>query len=147
MAPIVTTIEIARSPREVFAFVADPTLFAEWQDDVVSVRMEDGASPGVGARFATTRRMGGAERTTVQEITSFEEPTTWRARGVDGPIRPDAAITVEPVNGGAGSRITFSLDFQGTGPGVALVPLVRRQARKSAPVSYEHLRRLLEGGA
>lgn len=32
------------------------------------------------------------------------------------------------------------------GPGVALVPLVRRQAEKGAPVSYRDLKQLLESG-
>jgi uncharacterized protein YndB with AHSA1/START domain len=37
--PIESTIEIEASPSDVFAYATDPTRFAEWQDDVVSVRM------------------------------------------------------------------------------------------------------------
>ncbi len=39
MAPLVSTIEIARPPDEVFAFATDPLRFAEWQRDVVRTRM------------------------------------------------------------------------------------------------------------
>lgn len=54
MAPLVSTIDIARPPEAVFAFVTHPLHFHEWQHDVVSVRMlED-------SRFTTTRRIGGA---------------------------------------------------------------------------------------
>ena len=63
MAPIESSIEIARPPDEVFAYLADPTRFAEWQRDVVRVDLEDGGPPGLGARFTTTRRIGGVERT------------------------------------------------------------------------------------
>ena len=42
MAPIVSTIEVTRPPEEVFAFVTDPTRLREWQDGVVSARMEGG---------------------------------------------------------------------------------------------------------
>jgi len=35
MAPIESSIEIARPPEEVFAYLVDPTRFAEWQRDVV----------------------------------------------------------------------------------------------------------------
>jgi uncharacterized protein YndB with AHSA1/START domain len=31
MAPLVSTIEIARPQDEVFAYVTDPTTFVEWQ--------------------------------------------------------------------------------------------------------------------
>ncbi len=138
MAPIVSTIEIARPPDEVFAFITDPTAFARWQRDVVGVRMLDDG------RFATTRRVGGTERTMTQAVTRNDPPRSWSVRGVDGPIRPHADVTIEPVDGGSASRVTFSLDFEGHGIGVPLVSLVRRQAAKGAPVSYRDLKRLLE---
>jgi uncharacterized protein YndB with AHSA1/START domain len=144
MAPLVSSIDIARPPDEVFAYVTDPVHFPEWQADVVSVRWETDQPPAVGARFITTRRIGGAERTMTQEITRNDPPTSWAARGIDGPIRAYATISIEPVSGGAGSRVTFTLDFEGHGLGVPLLPLVRRQARKGAPGSYENLKKLLE---
>jgi hypothetical protein len=64
---------------------------------------------------------------------------------VEGPIRPAARITIEPLDGGARSRVTFELDFEGHGAGVPLIPLIRRQARKGAPVSYQNLKSILEG--
>jgi uncharacterized protein YndB with AHSA1/START domain len=138
MAPLVSTIEIARPPREVFAVATDPLRFAEWQPDVVRVQLPEPA------RIATTRRMTGGERTIVQQITRNDPPHGWAARGVEGPIRPHATITVEPLSGGAGSRVTFTLDFEGHGLGAPLVPVVRRQAEKAAPVSYANLKKLLE---
>jgi uncharacterized protein YndB with AHSA1/START domain len=140
MAPFVATIEVARPPREVFEYATDPTHFAEWQRDVVRVQMLGGG------RFATTRRISGVERTMAQEITRNDPPHGWAARGIDGPVRPHASITIDPLDGGARSRVTFSLDFEGHGLGVPLIPLVRRQARNGAPVSYQNLKRLLEAG-
>jgi uncharacterized protein YndB with AHSA1/START domain len=138
MAPLVSTIEIARPPEEVFAYATDPLLFAEWQHDVVSVRML------VDAQFTTTRRISGAERTMTQQITRNDPPRSWAAQGIDGPIRPHATITVEPIDDGTRSRVTFALDFEGHGLGVPLLPLVRRQARNGAPTSYRNLKKLLE---
>ncbi len=37
MPPIVSHIEIARPPDEVFSYVTDPSRFTEWQADVVRV--------------------------------------------------------------------------------------------------------------
>ena len=138
MAPLVSTIEIACTPEEVFAVATDPRRFAEWQHDVVNVRMLREA------RFATTRRISGAERTMIQQITRNDPPHGWAARGIDGPIRTNATITVKPVNGGARSRVTFTLEFEGHGIGIPLLPLVRRQAEKGAPNSYRNLKNLLE---
>ncbi|GIH05666.1 hypothetical protein Rhe02_37330 [Rhizocola hellebori] len=137
MAPMVSVIEIARPPGEVFSYVTDPARFPQWQRDVVSVSRS-------GSRFVTTRRIGGVERVIVQQIDRSDPPHSWAASGVEGPIRPHAAIAVEPLDGGARSRVTFTLDFEAHGIGVALLPLVRRQTRRSAPKSYQNLKRLLE---
>jgi uncharacterized protein YndB with AHSA1/START domain len=147
MAPIVSSIEIARPPAEVFAYATDPARFAEWQDDVVGVRVEGGGPPGVGARFTTIRRVGGAERTMTQEVVEHAVPRRWAAAGVDGPVRPSASVTVEALGDGSRSRVTFALDFEGHGAGRPLLPLVRRQARRQAPRSYRKLKERLERGA
>jgi uncharacterized protein YndB with AHSA1/START domain len=146
MPPIVSSVEIARPPDEVFTYVTDPSRFPEWQHDVVSVRIEGGGRPGVGSRFTTTRRIGGVERTMTQEITEVSPPRSWVVHGVDGPIRPNANVTVEPLDGGARSRVTFALDFEGHGIGRPLLPAVRRQAQKGAPTSYRNLKERLERG-
>jgi hypothetical protein len=66
------------------------------------------------------------ERTMSQEITKISPSSSWAARGVDGPIRPAANITIDPLDDGARSRVTFALDFEGHGIGKPLVPAVRR---------------------
>ena len=144
MTALTSTIEIARPPEEVFAFVSDPTHFPQWQGDVARVEVEDGFRPAVGARFTTVRRVGAVERTMIQEVTDLRHPRHWAVAGVDGPLRPSASVTVEPLEGGR-SRVTFTLDFTGHGAGVALAPMVRRIAAKGAPQSYANLKRLLEG--
>ena len=146
MPPMMHTIKIDRPPDEVFSYVTDPTRFAEWQYDVVSVRLEGGRPPGVGSRFTTTRRIGRAERTMTQEITEITAPRSWSVHGVDGPIRPSANITVEPLNDSTRSRVTFALDFKGHGVGVPLAPVIRRIAAKGAPTSYKNLKKRLENG-
>ena len=68
-----------------------------------------------------------------------------RIHGIDGPIRAIVNVTVEPVNGGARSRVTIELDFEGHGIGKMLVPLVvRRQARNEMPANCDKLKQRLE---
>jgi uncharacterized protein YndB with AHSA1/START domain len=147
VAPILSNIEIARPPDEVFSYVTDPSRFAEWQEDVVGGSLEGGGPPGVGSRFTTTRRIGRATRTTTSEITELNPPRRWAVRGVDGPVRAVVKVAVEPLDGSARSRVTIELDFEGHGIGNLLVPLVvRRQARKSAPTNRRNLKERLESG-
>ena len=54
---------------------------------------------------------------------------------------------MEPLDGGARSLVTFTLDFEGHGVGRPLLPAVRRQTRRAAPVSYRNLKQRLEPGA
>jgi uncharacterized protein YndB with AHSA1/START domain len=145
MPPIVSHIEIARPPEEVYAYVTDPSRFPEWQHDVVGVRIQGGHPLSVGSRFTTTRRIGPVEQTLTQEVTELGPPRRWAARSVDGPLRASADVTVEPFEGGTRSRVTIALDFQGQGIG-KLLPLevIRRMATKTAPKSYQNLKQRLE---
>jgi hypothetical protein len=62
-------------------------------------------------------------------------------------MRPSADVTVQPLAGGTGSRVTIALDFEGHGIG-KLLPLdvIRRMAAKGAPRSYQNLKDRLESG-
>jgi len=100
----------------------------------------------VGSRFTTTRRVARVEFSYTQEITALDPPRSWAARGVDGPLRPSASITVEPLEEGVWSRVTFTLDFQGKGIGKLVPEVVRQLALKGAPKSYQHLKERLERG-
>lgn len=144
MPALVTSIDIDRPPEAVYPYVTDPGRFPEWQPDVLRVQVDGDRPLGIGARFTTIRRLGGVQRAMVQEVTAAEPGRRWAVRGVGGAIRPSAGITVEPLDRGTRSRVTFTLDFEGHGIGVPLAPAVRRMAARGAPASYQRLKRLLE---
>jgi len=145
MAPITTSVDVDRPATDVFAYVTDPTRFAEWQQHVVGGRMEGKGPHGVGARCLTTRRIGFAERPSTSEITHADPPRTWGVHGIDGPIRAIVAVTVDPLDEGRRSRTTITVDFEGHGIGTLLVPLaVRRQAKNEMPTNLQRLKERLE---
>jgi uncharacterized protein YndB with AHSA1/START domain len=147
MAPIVSSVEIARRPEDVFSYMTDTSRLAEWQESLVSARAEGGGPPAVGSKMTTVRRVGRGERTMTMEMTEISPPRSFAARGIDGPIRAIVKGTVEPLDG-ARSRATIELDFEGHGIGKLLVPLVvRRQAKGELPRNAQHLKERLEGEA
>ncbi len=148
MKPVTSRIEIARPPEDVFAFATDPASFPRWQDDVLTAHLEGEGPAAVGSSFVTVRRMGPSARPMRQQITVNEPPRRWAARGLDGPVRADAELVVEPLGGGTGSRVTVTMTFRARGAGRLLVDLVVRPlAARRAPESYRHLKELLERGA
>ena len=148
MAAIVESIEISRRPEDVFSYVTDPSRLGEWQESLVSARMEGGGPPAAGSRMTQTRRFGRSERTMTMEVTEYNPPRRWAFRGIDGPVRAIGQGTVEPLEGGARSRVTIELDFEGHGIGKLLVPIVvRRQAQRELPRNQQKLKERLESGA
>jgi Polyketide cyclase / dehydrase and lipid transport len=109
MPPIVSGLEMARPPNEVYPHASDPSGFPEWQDDVLRRRVQGGRPAGVGTKSTTIRRIGRVEQTTTQGTSPPKR--SWAARGVHGPFRPSAGMTVEPLGDGTRSRVTIAADM------------------------------------
>ncbi|MGH3366867.1 MAG: SRPBCC family protein [Nocardioidaceae bacterium] len=144
MAELVHHIDIDRPPADVFAVATNPQRFPEWQKDVAQAQYETGDPAGIGAVFSTSRRIGGMDVTQRQQVTENAPPHRWTAHGITGPIRAHATVAVEPLDEGARSHVTFTLDFDGPGLGRLMIPQVRRMAAKAAPSSHQNLKDLLE---
>ena len=79
------------------------------------------------------------------EIAELNPPTSWAIRGVDGPVCGNVDGRIEPLDGGARSRVTIELDLQGHRIGKLLVPLfVRRKAQEEMPKNMQALKERLE---
>jgi hypothetical protein len=146
MSTLTTTIDVSRSPKEVFDYVTDPAKFGEWQANVMGGHSVGDGPPQAGTRCVTSRKIGFATRDVTSEITHIESPRRWGVRGIDGPIRAVVDVTVDPIDDGKASRLTIDIDFQGQGIGKVLVPLaIRPQAKKEMPANVERLKRRVEG--
>jgi len=142
---IVTSVDVDRRPEDVFAYVTDPSRFDEWQESAVRGHIEGGGAQTVGSKCITTRRVGSREQTSTAEVTRLSPPNSWSVRGIDGPVRANVDVTIEPLDQGDRSHVTIRLEFIGRGIGRLIVPLfVRPQAAKEAPRSCQKLKQRLE---
>jgi carbon monoxide dehydrogenase subunit G len=147
VAEVEHSIEISRPPEDVFAALNDVASFREWQPDLVNARIEGDGPVGVGTKVKSTRKLGKRELETTTEVTEFDPPRSYGFRGVGGPIRPIGRGTVEPVGDGTRSRVTFGLDFKGSGPAKLILPLLRRRAQQQLAANHQRLKERLESGS
>jgi uncharacterized protein YndB with AHSA1/START domain len=145
MTSISTSVEIARRPEDVFAYLSDVSRHPEWQDGLVSATVATGGPVGVGSRIVHRRKLGFGTIATTSEVTAFEPPQLVAFRGLDGPIRAEGTQRVEPV--GEGSRVSFEMEVRGHGLGTLMLPLARRQAMRQVTGSHQELKRILESSS
>ena len=146
MTPIRESVEIARRPEDVFAYLDDYSRHTEWQANLVSARIDTEGPIKVGTRVTEVRRMGKREQPVSIEITEHDPPRSFAFRGTEGPIRPVGTGTIEPIGDGSSSRFTLELDLVGHGFGKIIAPMARKQAAAQIPVNQQKLKELLESG-
>jgi carbon monoxide dehydrogenase subunit G len=146
MNEVVSSIDISRTPEDVFAYATDFAQFGHWQDSVASVTLERSSPVRIGSEAIVTRRVGPRRVRATEQITKLTPPSNWEVRGVGGvPVTAIATGKIEPLDGGNRSRVTISLGFEGHGIGKLLIPLViRRQARRQLPQNTARLKHVLE---
>ncbi|WP_330348284.1 SRPBCC family protein [Streptomyces sp. NBC_00582] len=139
------SIDVDRSPDDVWAYLIDPSHLPEWQASAVSAELLDPGPPHVGSRLRVTRHVGRREMPMTMEYTEYDPPHAWGLQGVDGPVRGHVHGEITPLEGGHRSRVTMELDFEGRGIGKVLLPLVvRPQVRKELPLNERLLKSRLE---
>ncbi|MEO8437074.1 MAG: SRPBCC family protein, partial [Chloroflexota bacterium] len=95
-AVIENSVEIDRSPEDVFDYLSDMANEADWNPDCVSIeRLTDGPV-GVGSRFRAKWKQGPF---VVTECTSYDRPRTWTYLN-GGPISVVLTVTLQPTTGG-----------------------------------------------
>jgi len=139
-------IVIDRPAEEVFAYLDQLDRHGEWQDSLLSAKVETEGPTRVGTRVVERRKVPGGARDIPYEITEHEPPRKASFRGTAGPVRPVGTVTVDPV-GESRSRMALELDLEGHGIGKLFALLARRQAAKEVPASHEKLKQLLESRA
>ena len=137
-------VDIARSPHQVFEYIADATRLPEWQPDVRHAAYDENTAVRVGTRGKEVRHVMGADRSISWEVTDYDPHSRYGVRGIDGPIRAHVVIDVSPDADGTGAHLEYGIDFEGHGIGKLIAPLARQGAGKDLVNTLERLRQRLE---
>ena len=145
---VVKSIEIARTPEEVFAYIEQVDRHPEWQEKLVSAKRQTEGPLRVGSRIDQVRRVPGGPREFTIEVTEHDPPSKISWRALNGPVRPVGTVTVEPLADGSRSRFTVQIDMRGHGLlGKLIASLASRDVAKQVPKDHARLKELLERGA
>jgi len=126
------TIEIARTPKDVFSYLTDVSNLPTWQAGVKSATLRHG-------RIEESRSLLGKELTTTLEIVDQEEPRLFTLRALDSPVPFTVRHELEAADGGTRLTVTGG----GRGPGVG-GGLLARRAEKQFRKDFERLKKILE---
>ena len=126
------TIEIARTPEEVFAYLTDVSNLPAWQTGVRSATLRDG-------RIEESRTLLGRELQTTLEIVEQEEPRVFTLRALGGPVPFTVRHELAPADGGTRLTVTAEGDVPGLAAG-----LLARGAEREFRKDFERLKRTLE---
>jgi carbon monoxide dehydrogenase subunit G len=126
------TIEIARTPEDVFSYLTDVSNLPAWQGGVKSATLRDG-------RVEESRSLLGRELQTKLEIVEQEEPRLFTLRALDSPVPFTVRHELEPVDTGTRLKVTADGDVPGFAAG-----LLARRAEKQFRKDFERLKEILE---
>jgi uncharacterized protein YndB with AHSA1/START domain len=136
------SIDIARSPKEVFAYLTDPSKLSTWQDAEEVAQLTPGPL-GVGTRLREVHKVLGRRRVEITEFVVYEPGRRFEIRMVDGP----------PLDGrwefersAAGTRLRFTPIVRLTGFGKRLEPVVVLLTLVVFRRFHRRLKRALEAG-
>ncbi|WP_197432401.1 SRPBCC family protein [Pseudarthrobacter sp. GA104] len=142
MVQSVESVFLARSPHEVFQFVADLRNEPKWHTDVDSVPAGTDPIPVVGKTYPLKFKpfMG----TTDGTLTAVEVQQDARLvfRGEFGGLKPTISYTVEPA--GEGTRFTRSVELHPSGLKMLMTPVMAFMVPRNNKAVVGNLKRELE---
>jgi carbon monoxide dehydrogenase subunit G len=126
------TIEIARTPADVFAYLTDVSNLPAWQAGVKSATLREG-------KIEESRTLLGRELHTTLEVVEQDEPRVFTLRALDSPVPFTVRHELEPADGGTGLTVIADGDVPGFAAG-----LLSRRAERQFRKDFERLKRILE---
>jgi len=139
------SVEIVRTPEEVFAFVADLRNDTRWNSAIDEVQQTSDGPLDVGTTFLTAAHFLGRRFETPEEVTEYEPDRKLSTEVSSGPLWFTGSRIVEGVAGG--TRLTLTVEGHSGGFFGIAEPIFARLAARRLEPELAKLKDLLEARA
>jgi hypothetical protein len=137
-----TSVRVARPLHELFAFVADPRRFPDWNSAVRSVRSTSVSTGEVGSTYAMQRDLPRGLAENALEIVALEPSCAFAIRTTSGPTPFEYHYRF--IADGAVTVIELDATVELAGPAGLLGPLATRAVKRGVDANFATLKRLQE---
>jgi carbon monoxide dehydrogenase subunit G len=144
MATFENTVTIRRSPKEVFAFLADFENIPTWNYAIVETKKTSPGPVGVGTTYRQLRSIPGRSEEGFQ-VTIFEPTSRLEVHGDIGPFTATIGYLLAPTDDG--TRLTNVVDLESaSGARRLAAPLAASRVKTAVAANLATLKQLLETG-
>lgn len=140
MAVIENSVQIDRSPQEVFDYLIDLRNELEWNPDVESVKKLTDGPIGVGTKFLAKWKQS---KLIEVECIRFERPNTW-VYSNGGPLSVVIDLTITPQ--GTNSLLYSRFDVRPHGLLRLFFPVLLRELKRAEKQNMSYIKNVLEKG-
>ena len=137
------TIEIRRSPDEVFDYLATPENIPQWNYAIAESERSPTGPIGIGTRVSQ-RRTAPRPAEEQLEVTELVAGRRLVLTGDVGPLHGTVSYDLEPVSGG--TRLTNDAELDASGPFRLAAPLFAGRVRAAVAENLATLKGILESG-
>jgi carbon monoxide dehydrogenase subunit G len=134
------SVETTAAPAAVFAYLSDFTNTNEWDPGTVKTELESG-SGGVGTKYHNTSKFMGRETELTYEVVEHRPDSLFALRGENSSVIANDSMEIAPL--GAGSKVTYTADFEFKGLGKLVAPLLKPALKKLGDEAETGLREAL----
>jgi uncharacterized protein YndB with AHSA1/START domain len=140
------TIDIARPPEQVFAYVTNPEHWPQWSGPVIEVRSAQAGALTLDATFTVVAKLVGRQFETQSRVTEVVENRLLAYTSTSGPVPSTFTWRFDPTD--AGTRVTQTVstdDEQVVGTFFRLgFPLIEAAYRRQMAADLATLKDILE---
>jgi uncharacterized protein YndB with AHSA1/START domain len=137
------TIEIARSPEEVFAYLTDVSNVPRWQNTAISARADGGLR--LGTHVHERREFQGRVVEAELQVSAYDPPHRFGLTSLRAPVSYEIHHSFRASNGG--TRLDVEVDFKVGALMRVAVKAFLKPAEREFRKDFERLKQILEAGS
>jgi uncharacterized protein YndB with AHSA1/START domain len=142
---VVASINIRRSPEEVFAYLSNFENNPKWQSGMISARFTSSGPLQVGSTYSQEAKFLGRPVISEFEVVEYVPVKKIKITSTSGTFPITVTRLVEP-DGEGGSQVSAVVEGDASGVYRLAEPMMKLMVQRSVQGDYERLKSVLEGG-